>query len=63
MRRIRAMPSPVRDIPIIAFTAYATSSDEKKILDAGFDAHIAKPVIDLSVLQQKTTQLLTLGRR
>ena len=31
-------------IPIIAMTANAFSEDEKAALDAGMDAHVAKPL-------------------
>jgi two-component system cell cycle response regulator DivK len=61
-RRIRAMPSPACDGPIIAFTAYVTSSQEQKALDAGCDDYIAKPVVDLTLLQQKVDRLLTKKR-
>lgn len=33
-----------RDIPALALTAYATAEDTKRLLAAGFQAHMAKPV-------------------
>jgi two-component system, sensor histidine kinase len=30
-------------VPVVALTAYAFESDAAKALDAGMDAHIAKP--------------------
>jgi two-component system cell cycle response regulator DivK len=62
VRRIRTLPSPARDVPIIAFTAYATTGDERKALDAGCDDYLTKPVIDFSLLHQKVTRLLAQGR-
>lgn len=32
------------DMTVIAETAYALAGDEKKILDAGFDDYLAKPI-------------------
>jgi len=34
----------LKDIPVIACTAYAMKGDEAKILDAGCDGFIAKPI-------------------
>lgn len=62
VRRIRIMSSPARDVPIIAFTAYALASAEQKALAAGCDDYIVKPVVDFALLQQKVTRFLTKGR-
>lgn len=44
-RRIRAFEDPVlANIPIIAMTANAFEEDRKKVLEAGMNAHIAKPI-------------------
>jgi len=44
LRRLRSRP-PERggQLPALALTAYATSEDARRALDAGFAAHIAKP--------------------
>ena len=43
-RAIRALTREDADIPIIAMTADAFSEDVKKCLDAGMNAHVAKPI-------------------
>ena len=42
-RRLKADPA-TRDIPIVGLTAYAMKGDEKRILAAGCDGYIPKPV-------------------
>ena len=43
-RQLKADPE-TRRIPVIAVTAFAMTGDEKKALDHGCDAYIAKPII------------------
>jgi len=42
--KIRALPAPQRDVPIIAMTAYATRQDIEHCKSAGMNGHIAKPI-------------------
>jgi signal transduction histidine kinase len=41
---IQGLPPPGRDIPVAALTAYAKSEDRNRVLQAGFRAHLAKPL-------------------
>lgn len=43
-RRIRALPSPHCDVPIVAATAAATAEEVARCLEAGMDNYIAKPI-------------------
>ena len=61
-RRIRLMPSPAGDVPIIAFTAYAGAGSEQRARAAGCDEYLAKPILDVTLLKDKVEQLLTYGR-
>jgi len=42
-RRLRADPA-TRHIPVVAFTAYAMKGDRARMLEAGCDGYIAKPI-------------------
>jgi two-component system CheB/CheR fusion protein len=56
IRKVRNMePGKSGKAQVIALTAYASAADARKALDAGFDAHVAKPVdaIELSRLIAK----------
>ena len=49
-------------IPIIAMTANAFAEDVKDAMDAGMDAHIAKPV-DMGLLKQTLSLYLAMKER
>jgi two-component system, cell cycle response regulator DivK len=63
VRQIRALPAPRGQVPIIAFTAYAGSREERRARQAGCDAYLVKPVVDRRVLQQTVLALLARGPR
>jgi CheY-like chemotaxis protein len=42
-KQLRANPATAR-IPVIALTAYAMQGDREKIMEAGFDGYIPKPI-------------------
>ena len=43
-RRVRRLPSPAGDIPIIALTANAYPEDKARCLEAGMNGYVAKPI-------------------
>jgi len=43
-KHIRAMPQPIRDIPIVAMTGNVLPQQVRSYLDAGMNDHIGKPI-------------------
>ena len=48
-----------KDIPVIAITAYAMMGDEKRILEAGCDSYISKPISKKALLD-KIAEFITI---
>ncbi|GAB3116330.1 ATP-binding protein [Novispirillum itersonii] len=42
-RRIRALPAPFGQVPVVALTANAMQEDVRRCREAGMNAHVAKP--------------------
>jgi CheY-like chemotaxis protein len=62
IRKARKLgPRKDRKTPIIAVTAYASAADARNALDAGFDAHVAKPV-DAAALSRLIAKLAGRGK-
>jgi CheY-like chemotaxis protein len=61
-RRIRALPTPLCQVPIIAVTAHAMASDKAKAVAAGCDEYLTKPIVDPGEIREKLERLLTHGR-
>jgi signal transduction histidine kinase/CheY-like chemotaxis protein len=52
IRALRSFPNPrVRNAPALAVTAFARAEDRRRILAAGFDAHVTKPVEPLELFR------------
>lgn len=49
-------------IPVVAFTAFAMKGDRERLLAAGFDGYLAKPV-DIKVLPEQVRQFCAAGVR
>ncbi|MBC1221346.1 PAS domain S-box protein [Nostoc sp. UCD121] len=59
IRQVRALPPQFnRDIPAIALTAYAGDTNRQKILVAGFQAHLAKPLYPQCLLDAIATVII-----
>ncbi len=57
LRQLRQNPN-YATLPVVALTAYAMRGDREKVLVAGFDAYLTKPV-DVTALKAQIQKLLT----
>jgi two-component system, cell cycle response regulator DivK len=51
IRLIRENPS-FRQVPVLAVTAYAMKEDRERVLKAGFDSYIAKPIDSAALFKE-----------
>ena len=49
-RRVRALPHPNSQIPIVAITANAMEEDRQLCLDSGMSGYLAKPIVREEIL-------------
>ncbi len=56
VRQLKAMPH-MRQVPVLAVTAYAMVGDRERVLAAGFDGYIAKPIDPQYFVQQVASVL------
>jgi two-component system CheB/CheR fusion protein len=52
IREVRRQETAGRRLPAVAVTALATPRDRQTVLDAGYDAHVPKP-LDLDMLLER----------
>ena len=61
IRRVRALPSTIGEIPAVALTAYTDPQSVQDAFAAGFDAHLGKP-LEPHVLADALTKVLRVRR-
>jgi CheY-like chemotaxis protein len=61
IRRVRALPSSIGEIPAVALTAYTDPQSVQDAFAAGFDAHLGKP-LEPHVLADALTKVLRVRR-
>jgi len=59
--RLRADPATT-DIPVVAVTAFAMKEDEQRLMQAGFDGYLVKP-INVRELPEQVRQYCEQGRQ
>ena len=52
LKRIRALDSETAGIPVIAMTSFAMAGDREKLIAAGCDEYIEKPIDPMRVISQ-----------
>lgn len=50
LNQIRALDAPLRNVPMVALTAFTSAEDRRRILGAGFNELVTKPVAPLHLM-------------
>ena len=50
LRWVRALDAPQRSLPVVALTAFTSDEDRNRILGAGFDEYVTKPVAPIQLM-------------
>jgi CheY-like chemotaxis protein len=50
LRKVRALEEPLRNVPMVALTAFSSEEDRRRILGAGFNDYVSKPVAPLHLM-------------
>lgn len=51
LRQVRALNAPLRNVPVVALTAFTSDEDRRRILAAGFDEYMTKPVAPMQLMR------------
>ena len=62
LARMRADPR-LASVPVVALTAHALNGDRERLLAAGFDGYVAKPIVDETALLSAIDRCLARGHR
>jgi CheY-like chemotaxis protein len=57
LRRMRG-DAALQDVPVVAITAHAMTGDRERLLGAGFDDYVSKPIVDEGILLGAIQRLL-----
>lgn len=57
MKKLKSMAS-LQNVPALALTAHAMKNDEPRLLQAGFDAYVSKPIVDETALTDEIEKLI-----
>ncbi len=57
MKKLKTMTS-VQSVPALALTAHAMKDDEPRLMEAGFNGYVSKPIIDETAFTDKIEKLI-----